>query len=131
LEALRGYCGYNLDFIIIFNKHNFMTNLIPVPRVESRAPQKNTIEWEIPDKVLITYMLIAGLGYTVIIKIKTEKKRWWNKTWRNFMVSNLDPALAFVRGVDFLNKNGFMIDPDTIQFNEKIGNPDYFKNLGI
>ena len=27
--------------------------LISIPRVESRAPNKNTIEWEIPEKVSV------------------------------------------------------------------------------
>ena len=105
--------------------------LIPVPRVESRAPQKNTIEWEIPGKVLVTFMLIERLGYTVIAKVRVEKKHWWSRPWKNFVAHATDSATAILKGTDFLEKYGYTIDHNSIQVGEKIGDPEYFRKLGL
>ena len=48
-------------------------NLIPIPRVESRAPHKNTIEWEMPRKVMVSLMLVEKIGYTFIAQVKVKK----------------------------------------------------------
>lgn len=104
---------------------------IPVPRVESRAPQKNTIEWEIPGKVLVTFMLIDKLGYTVIVKVRVEKKHWWSRPWKNFMAHAQNPASAISKGLVFLEEYGYTIDHDTVQFGEKIGDSEYFKKFGL
>lgn len=104
---------------------------IPVPRVESRTPQKNTIEWEIPGKVLVTFMLIERLGYTVIVKVRVEKKHWWNRPWENFMTHAQDPTSAISKGLEFLEKHGYTIDHNSVQFGERIGDPEYFKKLGL
>jgi len=103
------------------------TNLIPIPRVESRAHHKNTIEWEIPGKVSVGIMLISGVGYTFIAKVAIKKKHWWNKSTKTFVVSDLNPATAIIKGVNFLEPYGYYIDPDTIEIGEKIGDPDYFR----
>lgn len=102
--------------------------LTKVPRVESQAPNKNTIEWEIPDKVLVSYMLVGQTGYTFIIKVKQQKKHFWNKLWKTFTVIDADPGVAIMKGVEKLEKYGYTIDSDTIQFGEKVGSPDYFNN---
>lgn len=116
---------------INFNEIKNMPNLISIPRVESRAPQKNTIEWKIPGKVSVVYMLIARMGYTAIIKIKKEKKHWWNKSWKNFVINNPDPAHTITKAVDILNENGYTIDHNTMKFGERIGDPEYFENLDL
>ena len=107
------------------------TNLVPIPRVESRAPNKNTIEWEITDKVLATLMLIDRVGYIFLTKMKQEKKHWWNKSWETFTTKAADPATAVLTGLDFLEKHGYTIDHNSIEFGEKIGDPEYFNQMGL
>ncbi|MBU2109555.1 hypothetical protein KKB71_01170 [Patescibacteria group bacterium] len=106
-------------------------NLTVIPRVESRAPNKNTIEWEIPDKVLATLMLIIRVGYMLLVKVKKQKKHWWNKSWKSFSTRAADPATAVLMGLDFLKKHGYTIDHNSIKFGEKIGDPEYFKKMGM
>jgi len=96
-------------------------NKIPIPRVESRAPNKNTIEWEIPSKVKVVFMLTEKIGYTIIANVKVEKKHWWNRSFKTFTVSSANPAEAIMKGLDFVEKYGYHIDHNTIQFGEKIG----------
>lgn len=102
-------------------------NLVSIPRVESQAPNKNTVEWEIPDKVVVALMLVSGVGYMFLAKVKQEKKHWWNKTWKTFTTKAADPATAILTGLDFLEKYGYTIDHNSIEFGEKIGDPEYFK----
>lgn len=106
-------------------------NLTPIPRIESRAPNKNTIEWEIPKKVLVGFMLVGGVGYFVFIKIKVLKKYWWNRSWKTFTSKSHGPAEAIMNALDILEKYGYYIDANTVQFGEKIGDPEYFKKLGL
>ncbi len=101
-------------------------NLTPIPRVESRAPNKNTIEWEIPDKVLATLMLVSRVGYMFLVKVKQKKKHWWNKSWQTFTANAADPATAVLTGLDFLEKHGYIIDHNSIEFGEKVGDSGYF-----
>jgi len=111
---------------------DFMSeNLTPIPRVESRAPNKNTIEWEITNKVLVSLMLISRVGYMFLAKVKQEKKHWWNKSWKSFSTSAADPATAVLRGLDFLEKYDYTIDHNSIEFGEKVGDPEYFKKMGM
>ncbi len=105
--------------------------LIPIPRIESRAPNKNTIEWEIPGKVLVGFMLVGGAGYFVFVKIKVEKKYWWNRSWKSFTSKSHNPAEAIINALGILEKYGYYIDENTIQFGEKVGDPEYFKKLGL
>jgi len=106
-------------------------NLTPIPRVESRTPNKNTIEWEIPDKVLATLMLVSEVGYMFLTKVKQKKKHWWNKSWQTFTTNAADPATAVLTGLDFLEKHGYTIDHNSIEFGERVGNPEYFKKMGM
>lgn len=105
-----------------------MPRLKIVPRVESKAPKKNTIEWEIANKILASFMLVSGIGYMFVIKVKNNKKHWWEKKWINFSKIAPDPMGALSPGLDFLEKNGYYIDHNSVQFGEKIGEPEYFKN---
>ncbi|MFA6393281.1 MAG: hypothetical protein WCW25_00175 [Patescibacteria group bacterium] len=103
-------------------------NLTSIPRVESKAPLKNTIEWEIPDRALASLLLVNGIGYMFIVKVKKEKKHWWEKTWKTFSKRAADPATAVLTGLDFLEKNGYTIDSDSIEFGEQVGAKNYFNN---
>lgn len=97
-------------------------NLTPIPRVDSRAPNKNTIEWEIPDKVFAGLMLVSGVGYIFLAKVKQKKKHWWNKSWETFSTNAAtDPATAVLTGLDFLKKHGYTIDHNSIEFGERVG----------
>jgi hypothetical protein len=106
-------------------------HLLPIPRIESRAPNKNTIEWEIPNKVSVGFMAVSGLGFFATIKIKLDKKHWWNRSWKTFTSKSHDPAEAIMKSCDILDKYGFYIDPNSIQIGEKIGDPEYFKQMGL
>ncbi|MFH2058768.1 MAG: hypothetical protein ABIJ59_07700 [Pseudomonadota bacterium] len=94
--------------------------LISIPRTASNAPSKNTIEWEIPNKVQVTFMLIEKIGYTVIIRVKAEKKHWWNRSEKTFSHSAHDPATPLMKGLEFLEKYGYFIDHKTIEFGERM-----------
>jgi len=99
-------------------------NLIPIPRVESRAPHKNTIEWEIPRKVMVSLMLVEKIGYTFIAKVKVKKKHWWNSSYKIFTISNPDIMEVITIGLDFLKRYGYYIDHKTIKFGEVVGFSD-------
>ena len=66
-------------------------------------------------------MLIEKIGYTVIANVKVEKQHWWNRAFKTFTVSSVNPAEAIMEGLDFVEKYGYYIDHNTIQFGEKIG----------
>lgn len=105
-------------------------NLISIPRVKSRAPNKNTIEWEIPDKVSVCLMLVEKIGYTVLVKVKVEKKHWWNSSHKKFTTSSPNPIEVTMKMSDFLEQYGYYIDHNTVEFGEKIGTPDFSNNSG-
>ena len=96
-------------------------NLISIPRVESRAPNKNTIEWEIPGKVTVGLMLIERTGYTFIAKVKVEKKHWWSSSHKQFVGSNPNVMEVIVKGLEFLEQFGYYIDHNTIELGETVG----------
>lgn len=106
-------------------------NLSPIPRIESQAPNKNTIEWQIPGKVIVSFMLVARAGYFVFMKIKVEKKYWWSRSWKVFTSKSQDPAEALMNALVILEKYGYYIDANTIQVVERVGEPEYFKKLGL
>ena len=95
-------------------------NLISIPRVESRAPHKNTVEWEISNKARVTLMLVETIGYTFIAKVKV-KKHWWNSSYKTFVVSSPDITEVITKGLDFLEHHGYYIDHETLKFGEVIG----------
>ncbi len=76
-------------------------------------------------------MLVGGVGYMFLIEVKEEKKHWWNKSWQTFTAKAADPATAVLAGLDFLEKHGYTIDHNSIEFGEKIGDPEYFKKMGM
>jgi len=76
-------------------------------------------------------MLVDRLGYFVFMKIRVEKKHCWNRSWKTYKVKSHNPAEALINALDILEKHGFYINHNTIQFGEKIGSPDYFKKLGL
>ena len=96
-------------------------SFVSVPRVESGAPNKNTIEWEIPVEVSVVLMRVEHIGYTVLLKIKVPKKHWWDRSWKTFSEVDNDPAKAIINALDILEKHGYTIDHNTVQFGEKIG----------
>ena len=91
-------------------------NLISIPRIESRTPQKDTIEWKIPQQVSVAFTLLDKVGYTVMVKVKVEKKHWWSQSWKTFAAHADNPDTAITKGREFLESYGYTIDPDTIQF---------------
>jgi|GEM_PF-1584059 len=103
--------------------------LTPIPRVASNAPNKNSIEWTITNKVKVAFMLIERIGYTMLINLKIEKKHWWNRADKTFSFSSPNPADAIMKGLDFLEKYGYYIDHTTIQLGEEIGHEFKSKNV--
>src|SRR3989344_4050220 len=95
--------------------------LVAIPRVESRAPNKNTIEWEIPGKAKVVFMLVERIGYTVIAEVKSEL----------FTASSWDVVELMGKLSDFLEKYGYCINPNSVEYGEKVGDPEYFKRLGL
>jgi len=95
--------------------------LISIPRVESRAPQKNTVEWEIPDKVLVSLMLVERIGHLFLIKINVPKKHWWHRQFKTKTFSGKDVMSLVAEVADFLEKYGYYIDSNTIEFGERVG----------
>jgi hypothetical protein len=92
-----------------------------IPRVESRAPNKNTIEWEIPDQVSVGLMLIERIGFTFIAKVKVKKKHWWHSSHKTFTVSSSNPMEAVIKVSEFLEGYGYYIDSDSIAHGEIVG----------
>ena len=92
--------------------------LISIPRIRSSASQKNTIEWKIPQQVSVAFTLIDKFGYTVMVKVKVEKKHWWNRSWKTFAAHATTPDAAIKKGREFLESYGYTIDTNTIKFEE-------------
>lgn len=97
-----------------------MKDLIKLPRVESKAPNKNTIEWELPDKAKFVYMIIQRLGHTTVISVKKAKKHWWSKKWETKMIHESDAMTAIAKGLDFLEQYGYTLDNHDLSFQEKM-----------
>lgn len=97
------------------------TQLVSVPRVTGNAPNKNTIEWAIPNKVKVCFMLIETIGYTITINVEREKKHWWNRRAKEFVFSSSNPVVTITKGTRFLEKYGYYIDANTVSCGEEIG----------
>jgi len=69
-------------------------------------------------------MLVDRIGYTIIATVKVDKKHWWNRSEKTFTFSSADPAEALLKGVDFIERHGYFIDHNTIEFGEQIGETD-------
>ena len=93
-------------------------NLISIPRIESRTPQKNTIEWKIPQQVSVALTLLDKFGYTLMAKVKVEKKHWWNRPWKTFTTHAPTQAAAITKGLEYLESYGYTIDHSTAQLEE-------------
>jgi hypothetical protein len=96
-------------------------HLITIPRVESRAPNKNTVEWEIPGKVTVGLMLIERVGYTFLAKVNVKKKHWWSSSHQTFSTSNPNVIEVIIKGLEFLEHHGYYIDHNTIKLGETGG----------
>jgi len=103
----------------------FKKNLITIPRCDRHTPQKDAIEWEIPEQVSVAFMFVDKFGYTLASKVKVDKKHWWNRSWKTFMTHAPTPAEAIAKGLEFLESYGYTIEYDIDQFEDRIGNPDY------
>ena len=66
-------------------------------------------------------MRVEHIGYTVLLKIKVPKKHWWDRSWKTFSEVDNDPAKAIINALGILEKHGYTIDHNTVQFGEKIG----------
>ena len=93
---------------------------VAIPRVTSRAPKRNTLEWEIPGKVSACLMLIERIGYTFVIKIKVDKRHWWNSSTKTFIKTNLNVMELIAVGAEYLEKHGYYIDANTVKYGEPI-----------
>ena len=98
-----------------------MSNLTSIPRVPSGASNKNTIEWEIQNKVSVGLMLVQRIGYTFIVKIKKDKKHWWSSAYKTLVVSGQNVMELIQKISDFLEQYGYYIDADTIELGEVVG----------
>jgi hypothetical protein len=72
-------------------KHTTPKHLAAIPRVQSTAPRKNTIEWEIPEQVKVVSMLIEKVGYLALIKVAVEIRRWWHRSWQQYSAKSQNP----------------------------------------
>jgi len=98
-----------------------MSNLTSIPRVPSRAPNKNTVEWKIQNKVSISLMLVEKIGYTFCAKVRVNKEHWWNSQHKTFVVSGKNIMELIQKISNFLEQYGYYIDADTIEFDEIVG----------
>jgi hypothetical protein len=96
-------------------------NLISIPRVESRAPNKNTIEWEIPGNATVGLMLIERVGYTFLAKVEVKKQHWWSSSRKTFTASSPNVMEVIIKGLNFLEQHGYYIDHNTIKLGETVG----------
>ncbi len=107
-----------------------MSNLTSISRIPSMAPNKNTIEWEIPGKVSVGLMLVERIGYTFIANVKVDKKHWWSHSHKTFVASGWDIMELVQKISDFLEQYGYYIDANTIEFGEVIGFTNQCPNCG-
>jgi len=95
-------------------------DLTKLPRIASKAPGKNSIEWEIANKAKFVYLIIDKLGHTSMVSVKKERAKWWNKKWDTFMTHEKDAMTAIAKGLDFLEKYGYTLDNSKLSFQEKM-----------
>ncbi|MCK5116582.1 MAG: hypothetical protein KAR44_08265 [Candidatus Aegiribacteria sp.] len=98
--------------------------LTSIPQIRNQTSKNDAIEWEIPQQVSVALAFIDKCGYTVIAKVRIDKKHWWNRPWKTFITHAPSPAEAIKNGLEFLESYGYTIDYNTDQFEEMIGNPD-------
>ena len=101
----------------------YKNDFILIPRIGKDAPQRDTIEWGIPQQVSVALTLLDKFGYTVIAKVKVKKQHWWNRSWKTFITHAPTPDVAFRKGLEFLESYGYTIEYDADQFEEMIGIP--------
>ncbi|MFZ2189374.1 MAG: hypothetical protein WA057_02370 [Candidatus Magasanikiibacteriota bacterium] len=116
---------------VVKHKHPFFyknnKKLISLPRIESKAPGKNSIEWELPDEAKFVYMIIKELGHTTIITIKKDAGKT-NPEFISEMIHESDAMTAIAKGVDFLEQYGYTLDNSTLSFAEKMNLGLYSRN---
>jgi hypothetical protein len=101
----------------------FKKNLVSVPRIGSQTPQTGAIEWEIPGQVSVAFMLVDEFGYSLMAKVRIDKKHWWNRPWKTFIAHAPTPDEAARKGLEFLESFGYRIDFDARQLEEMTGDP--------
>lgn len=101
-----------------------------VPRVENKGPQKSIIEWEIPNEIVVSLMMVENMGWLLIAKVKRKKKSWWSRaSEENFIESGANIDMILKKGLVFLDKFGYLIDFNDFKEGERIGDPEYFKEM--
>lgn len=90
-------------------------NLTLIPKVEPGPLSKDMIEWEIPGKISMCFMLTESAGLLFVVKVSVERKHWWNSSQKTFTTSSIDPAEAFINVSNFLEQHGYCIDIDTLK----------------
>ena len=95
------------------------SELKEVPRVFNQNPNIYTIEWAIPHEVRANVLRIVNT-YFFTAKIRVQKKHWWSKSNIIFQTSSLDIIEVIEKGFDFLVEHGYIINPDSLEWNERI-----------
>ena len=100
--------------------------LTTIPQILNQTVKKDSIEWQIPDRVSAAFMFIEKMGYSFIAKVKVEKKHWWNRSWETFITHAPVQSDALKKGLEFLEGHGYAIDPGTARLDRMIDDPDHF-----
>lgn len=109
----------------------YKEKLMKVPRVPSATyKEKDAVEWEISDRISVAFMLVEDFGYTLMGKVRVEKKHWWNRPWKNFVVHDEVPAEAVRKGQEILGSYGYTIDYDLDELLDSIGKGDTAQGSG-
>jgi hypothetical protein len=99
----------------------YSKNLITVPRIAGSTPGKDVMEWQIPGKVSVALALIGGIGYTMMAKIRVEKKHWWSRAWKTMEIHAPTPSEVMQKGLELLEDYGFSLDHDLEEIEELLG----------
>ena len=103
----------------------FNKKLTTIPQIRNQTSRNDAIEWEIPQKVSVAFMLIEKFGYTFSAKIRVEKKHWWSRSWKTFITHAPATVEAIRKGLEFLESFGYAIEVDTDQLEERFSDPDH------
>lgn len=102
----------------------YKQNLISVPRTADPVSGRASIEWEIPGQVSVAFALIDKFGYTVMARVRVNKKHWWNRSWKTFATHATNPSEAVSKGQELLERYGYKLEYDIDELERVVGNPD-------
>lgn len=107
----------------------FRDRMISVPRVEGTLSRSEAVEWSIPDRVSVALVHLEDYGFTLMAKVRVDKRHFWSRSWKTFADHAPTVEEAMDKGLEFLEPHGYTIEYDTDRLKEILEGEKPLKGL--